>query len=126
MPYMRISLAEKLTEEKRVELVEELGIALEEIPGKKRNMLMAELCDGVPFYMGGVRKEKFCFVDVRWFGNFEYHLKSNFTKAAFAAIDKVLGIPYNAISMNITEVTTWGGFGNFNDMYYKDPEEKKE
>ena len=126
MPYMRISTAEKLTEEKKAELVEKLGIALEEVPGKKRNMLMAEINDGVTFYFLQAKEEKFCFLDVRWFGKFEYHIKNSFTKKAFEAVRDVLDIPFNKISMNIGEVTTWGGFGRLNDMYYKDPEDTKE
>ena len=123
---MRISTAEKLTEEQKDKLVEKLGIALEEIPGKKRNMLMAEISDGTTFYVFSKKTENFCFVDVRWFGRFEYHLKDNFTRKAFEAVKEVLGLPYEKISMNIEELHTWGGFGRFRDEFYVDPEDKKE
>jgi phenylpyruvate tautomerase PptA (4-oxalocrotonate tautomerase family) len=46
MPYIKVSLAQKLTPEKQTELACALGEALEAIPGKSRNMLIADIEDG--------------------------------------------------------------------------------
>ena len=53
MPYMRVSLSVKLTEEQRQSLYEKLGEALRHIPGKEPFMLIAEIEDGRPFYAFG-------------------------------------------------------------------------
>ncbi len=123
MPYMKVSLAQKLTEEQRDEVAKELGIALEQVPGKERTMLMLDLEDGKLIYMGGVRQEQFALIDARYYSNFEYHIRKNFTKAVFAALNKTLDIPFHKMSMNLFECNDWGAFGNYVDERYADPEE---
>ena len=120
MPYMKVSLAQKLNEEKQKELVSALGEALETIPGKNRNMLITDIEDGKSLFVGSTRQEDFAFIDVRYYLKFEYHIKKAFTKAVFSAVNKVLGTPYEKMSLNITEFTSWGGFGDFKDEYYKE------
>ncbi len=123
MPYMRVSVAKKLTEEERVTLANDLGEALEQIPGKARYMLMADIEDGRAIYMGGVRQENFAFVDARYFSNFEYHVKKRFVQAVFAALKKTLGTRDDQMSLTISEFNSWGGFGDFNDERYQEPKD---
>ncbi|NLL38302.1 MAG: hypothetical protein GX254_01760 [Clostridiales bacterium] len=120
MPYMKVSLTQKLTEEKRKELVDGLGKALGIIPGKDGSMLIADLEEGRTMYVGGKRQEAFAFIDVRYYSRFEYHIKKKFTKAVFDAIHRVLGIAYENMSLNIAELSSWGGFGDFKDEFYSD------
>ncbi len=120
MPYMKVSLAERLTEEKRKELVDGLGEALSNIPGKDGSMLMVDLEEGKTMFVGGMRQESFVFIDVRYYSRFEYHIKKKFTKAVFDVINRVLGIAYEKMSLNISELSSWGGFGDFKDEFYSD------
>jgi phenylpyruvate tautomerase PptA (4-oxalocrotonate tautomerase family) len=120
MPYIKVSLAQKLTPEKQRELACALGEALETIPGKSRNMLIADIEDGKNLFVGGIRQEDFAFIDARYYSRFEYHIKKAFTRALFAAVNKVLGTPYEKMSLNITEYSSWGGFGDFKDEFYND------
>ena len=120
MPYIRLSIAKELAQETQEELVSGIGEALSIIPGKDGRGLIVDMEDGKTLYMGGVKQEDMVFVDVRYFSNFEYHIKKDFTVAVFAAIKKVLGTTEDKMSMTITEYNSWGGFGNFRDEYYAD------
>ena len=121
MPYMRVSLSAKLTEEQKQRLYEKLGEALKHIPGKEPFMLIAEIEDGRRFYAFGKKQDDFAFVDARYFSRVEYHAKRDFAVAAMKAIEEVAGTKRENISMNIFELSTWAGFGDLNDEFYKDP-----
>lgn len=120
MPYIRISIAKKLTLEKQQELVDGLGEALGRIPGKDGRMLITDLEDGKTMFSGGVKQDDFVFIDARYYSKFEYHIKKEFTEAVFNAVHKTIGTPFEKMSLNITEYSSWGGFGSFKDEYYDD------
>ncbi len=122
MPYMRVSLSRKLSEEQRQSLYEKLGEALRNIPGKEPPMLMAEIEDGRQFYAFGKKQENFAFVDARYFSRAEYHAKRDFAIAVMKAIQEVAGTKKECISMNIFELSTWAGFGDLNDEFYREPD----
>ena len=84
-------------------------------------MLIAEIEDGRPFYAFGKKQENFAFVDARYFSRAEYHAKRDFAKAVMKAIEEVAGTKSTNISMNIFELSTWAGFGDLNDEFYKKP-----
>ena len=105
MPYMRVSLSAKLTEEQRQSLYEKLGEALRHIPGKEPFMLMAEIEDGRPFYAFGKKQENFAFVDARYFSKVEYHAKRDFAMAVMKAVEEVAGTKPANITMNIMRIT---------------------
>lgn len=117
MPYIKVSLTQKLTEEKRAELVSGLGEALEIIPGKNRSMLITDLEEGKTIFVGGtlMGNDGFAFIDVRYYSRFDYSIRRNFTKSVFNAFNRVLGIKYENMFLNITEFSSWGGFGDFKD-----------
>jgi len=121
MPYMRVSLSARLTEEQRQSLYEKLGEALRNIPGKEPFMLIADIEDGRQLYAFGKRQENFAFVDARYFSRVEYHAKRDFAVAVMKAIGEVAGTKSENISMNIFELSAWAGFGDLNDEFYKDP-----
>ncbi len=121
MPYMRVSLSVKLTEEQRQSLYEKLGEALRNIPGKEPAMLMADIEDGRQFYAFGKRQDNFAFVDARYFSRAEYHAKRDFAVAVMKAIEETAGTRKECISMNIFELSTWAGFGDLNDEFYQEP-----
>lgn len=120
MPYLRVSVAQKLAEEERKELVKGLGDALALIPGKDGRMLIAEIDDGKKIYLGGELQENCVFVDVRYYSNFSYQVKKKFTGAVFHAIRSVLGTGDDRMFLTISEFNSWGGFGDFKDEYYSE------
>ena len=115
MPYIRLSITQKLTEEKRKELAAAIGEALSAIPGKRGAELISDIEDGRQMYLGSVKQEDMVFADVRYHGNYEYRYRSAFTSAVFDAISRVLGTPKNGMWLNITEFNSGGGVGNLKD-----------
>lgn len=122
MPYIRVSTTLKLNDEQQAALAQGLGKALESIPGKDGRGLILDVEDGKTMYVGGVKQDDFVFADVKYYSNFEYHVKKKFTVAAFNAMSRVLGTSKERMFLTITEYNTWGGFGDFKDEYYADDE----
>ena len=120
MPYIRISTAQKLTQEKKDALVAGLGIAMRKIPGKDERLLIVDVEDGRTLYFGGVMQDDMVFVDVRYYSNFEYHKKKEFTVAMFDAIHDVLGTAKDKMCSTLTEFNSWGALGDYRDEYYSD------
>jgi len=118
MPYFRVSVTQKLSPEKKQELAEGLGIALETVPGKERFMLMADIEDGKSVFVGGRPAENYAFADIHYYGAYSYQIKSKLTKEVFAVFSRVLGVEPPFASLTITEHHSWGGFGDYRDEYY--------
>ncbi|MCL2124888.1 MAG: hypothetical protein FWH33_02730 [Oscillospiraceae bacterium] len=121
MPYIRLSVTQKLSQEKQEELVNGIGEALSIIPGKDGRGLIVDMEDGKTMFVGGVKQDNMVFADVKYYSNFEYHIKKDFTVAVFNAINKSLGVPKERMFLTITEYNNWGGFGDFKDEFYSEP-----
>lgn len=121
MPYMRVSLSKKLTDAEKADLAKALGEPLGLIPGKHGSMLIADIEDGKSFFVGGVPQENFAFVDIRYYSEFEFHIKKRFVEGVFQVLREKLGTTDDKISMTISEFRSWGGFGSFVDERYEDP-----
>ena len=120
MPYMKVSLTHKLTDEKRTQLLIGLQNALGIIPGKAGAPLTVDLEEGKTFYTGGVKQEDFIFVDVQYFSNFTHDKKQEFTVTAFNTMHEVLGISKEKMFLLITERNTWGAHGSYLDEFFTD------
>ena len=118
MPLIRLSVSQKLTQDKQEALLNGLGEAISNIPGKLGSTLIVDLEDGKTMYFGGEIQEDMVFADVQYLARYEYHKKKDFTVAAFNAINKALGTSKDRMVLTITELENWGGFGDFQDLYY--------
>ena len=115
MPYMHVSLTKVLTPAERQTLYDKLGEALTLVPGTQARLLIAEIDDGKQLFCGGTLQKDFVFIDARYHGKYEYSIREAFVKAVFRAVQEVVGTPEANISMNLSELTAWGGFGNYLD-----------
>jgi len=122
MPYMKVSLTHKLTDEKRALLLDGLEKALWRIPEKEGVPVIVDLEEGKTFYVRGKKMEEFVFVDTRYFSNFSYTKKQEFTVTAFDAIHEVLGTDKEKMMLLITERNTWGAHGSYLDEFFTDLE----
>ena len=120
MPYIRVSATKTLTEDERTQIVDGLGAAIEVVPGKNRSGLIVDIEDGRTIYVGGAKQENLVFTNVKYFSNYEYHIKKNLTAAIFDVFTKVLGTPQDKSSVIINEHNNWGNFGNYKDEYYSE------
>ena len=115
MPYIRLSVTRKLTQETKKELAAALGTALSRLPGKDGSWLLSDVEDGRSLFMGTEPQKDMVFADVRYHGSYEYEYRSAFTAALFDAVERVLGTPKDRMFLNITEFSSWGGYGNLKD-----------
>lgn len=120
MPFIKLSVAKKISEEKEQTIVDCLGKALSVVPGKDPQWTMVEVNDGQKLYFGGKKQEDMVFADVKYVGRQEFHKKREFTREACQMIHEVLGTPIDRICVTITEYDNWGAVGEFRDIYYVD------
>ena len=120
MPYIRLSVTQSLSQEKQQELVDGLGEAMSKIPGKDGRLLIVDVEDGRTIYFGGVKQDDMVFADVKYYSNFEYHKKKDFTVAFFNAVNRIIGTAKDKMCLTITEYNSWGAVGDFRDEYYSD------
>ena len=120
MPYIRLSVTQKLTQDKKDALVNGLGEAMRKIPGKDERLLIVDVEDERTMYFGGTIQEDMVFADVRYFSNYEYHKKKEFTVAMFDAIHRIIGTSKNQMCSTLTEYNNWGALGDFRDEYFSD------
>ena len=118
MPYIRLIATKKLSPETQEKLVAGLGEAMSVIPGKDARGLIVDMEDGKTMYAGGVKQENMVFADVKYYSNYTYKVKQDFTAATFKAIKDVLDTTEDKMFLTITEYNNWGGFGDFRDEYY--------
>jgi len=57
---------------------------------------------------------------VRYYSNFPYKIKKDFTAAVFKTLGRALGTTKDKMFLTITEYNSWGGFGDFKDEYCSD------
>lgn len=120
MPYIRLSITKKLAQSEQEALAKALGEALRIIPGKDGRGLIVDMEDGKTLLVGGVKQDNMVFADVRYYSNFPYQIKRDFTAAVFDTLGKALGTTKENMFLTITEYNSWGGFGDFKDEYYTD------
>jgi phenylpyruvate tautomerase PptA (4-oxalocrotonate tautomerase family) len=120
MPYFRVSVSKTLTPEQRKNITDGLGVALETVPGKKRDFLILDMEDGKTITMGGKEQDNFVFAQLNYYGKYAFSIKKKLTEAVFAVFSEVIGTKPECASLTITEHQSWGGFGDFRDEYYSD------
>lgn len=120
MPYMKLSIAKKISPDVEQRLVEGLGRALSIIPGKDPQWTMVEVNDGLKMYFGGEKQADMVFADVRYVGRFSFQKKRSFTQAALTGIHEITGTPLDKICLTVTEFDGWGAVGDFRDVRFSD------
>lgn len=120
MPFIKLSVAKKISNEMEQAVVDGLGKALSVIPGKDPQWTMVEVNDGMKLYFGGKKQEDMVFADVKYVCRQEFHKKRDFTRAACKVIHDTLGTPIDRICLTITEYDNWGAVGDFRDQFFVD------
>ena len=118
MPFIKLSIAKKISVEKEQAVIDALAEALSVIPGKDPQWTMIEVNDGLRLYFGGKRQDDMVFADVKYVGKQEFHKKRAFTQGACQALHEILGTPIDRICLTITEYDNWGAVGDFRDQFY--------
>lgn len=112
MPFINSKVNVKISKEDEVKIKQELGKAIEIIPGKSENWLMLGFEDEYSLYFKGDDKEKIAFIEVKIFGKASKNDYQMLTKKICDIYNNILGISTDKIYVKYEEVSYWGWNGN--------------
>ncbi|MDR1444890.1 MAG: hypothetical protein LBI94_08435 [Treponema sp.] len=112
MPYIQVTIGQKLSDPQKEALKSELGRLITIIPGRTEADLIVSIQDGGALYMGGI-KEPAVYVDLRVYTAADPDAKKRFTGELFSSITRQFGIPSSRQYLTIGEYDHWGYGGEF-------------
>ena len=113
MPYIETKTNLTLTEKQKREFKEELGKAIEAIPGKSEQWLMLGFNDGMTMAFRGDAEAPTAMIEVALFGSADQSAYDALTEILCDRASKILGVPSARIYVKYTEHERWG-FNGFN------------
>jgi len=112
MPYISVNLSFNVPDGKKEQIKSALGNAITLIPGKTESSLMVGICDGYDIYIGGAKKEKAAYVDVKLLGKASKESKKEITAEIFKVFEKLLDIKPENLYLTFGEYEEWGYMGS--------------
>lgn len=110
MPYIQVSLSEKLDAQKTDTLKTMFGEKIELLPGKSESVLMVRIDDARTMYFRGLPGQC-AMIEVHLYKDSPKEAKSAFASAVLGAFSELTGVPIDQIFMNFTEYTDWASRG---------------
>lgn len=112
MPFVRISVGRKLSDNERTAVYDVVSQHITIIPGKTVAATMVQLEDGRRMYKDAA--QCVCvFVDVRLYGAAPEEAKQKLCRKLMTDLSVMLDVPLTNIYMNITEHEHWGANGDW-------------
>jgi hypothetical protein len=112
MPYISVTIGQKLSGPQKEKIKDELGRLIPIIPGKSEPDLIVYIQDGGSLYMGGT-EEPSVYIDLRLYLKTDPEAKKRFTREVFAFITREFGIEAGRQYLTIGEYDHWGYDGEF-------------
>lgn len=112
MPFISISVAERLLQEQKDALKISLGKNISLLPGKSEKQLMVDVSDGHSLYFDGRPLSKGAYVDIRTFGDSDFDSKKAFTKSIYEMLNNICGIQKDEIYVTFSAFGEWGTRGS--------------
>jgi phenylpyruvate tautomerase PptA (4-oxalocrotonate tautomerase family) len=112
MPYIQVTIGQKLSALQKETLKSELGRLIAIIPGKSEQSLIVNIQDGPSLYMGGTEVPS-VYIDLRIYGKTDPEVKKRFTREIFTLITREFAIPAARQYLTISEHDHWGYEGEF-------------
>lgn len=112
MPYISVTIGQKLEEAQKEKLKAGLGRLITIIPGKTEPDLVVHIQDSCSLYMGG-GKAPCAYIDLRIYTKTANEAKERFTREVFAFISGEFGIPPERQYLTIGEYENWGYDGKW-------------
>ncbi len=106
MPYVHISASAEMTQEKKMNLREEIAEILPILPGKNRDNSMVHIEDS-QFIVMGDPSVPAVFAEIRLYKQSPAAAKAQFAAALTALFEKHLGVPADHVYMNYMEMDHW-------------------
>jgi phenylpyruvate tautomerase PptA (4-oxalocrotonate tautomerase family) len=112
MPFISVTIGQKLGAVEKEKLKAELGRLIAIIPGKSEADLMVQIRDSDTVYMGGTESPA-AYIDLRVYTKTTEAAKKTFTQKLFAFIAAEYGIKQERQYLTISEYENWGYDGEF-------------
>lgn len=112
MPYIRTTVSNELTDEKRESIKAKFGQAIALIPGKSESWLMLSFEDNMKMYFRGDESEDYAYLEVSLFGSASDAAYDRLTAALSEIINEELGIGRENIYIKYEEAEHWGWNGS--------------
>jgi hypothetical protein len=112
MPYISVTIGQRLDVSQKETLKSELGRLITIIPGKTEPDLLVNIQDGASLYMGGTDAPS-AYIDLRVYTRTDPEAKKRFTREVFACITRLFGIETSRQYLTIGEYDHWGYDGEF-------------
>jgi hypothetical protein len=112
MPYISVTLGQKLDAAQKEKLKTELGRLITIIPGKTEPDLIVNIQDTGAVYMGGA-EIPCAYIDLRVYTKTNDEAKKRFTRELFAFIAREFAIPIERQYLTIGEYENWGYDGEW-------------
>lgn len=112
MPYLSVTIGQKLDAPLREKLTAELGRLITLIPGKTEDGLIVHIQDAGALYMGGAQVPC-AYVDLRIYTKTTEEAKRSFTRETCAFLAREFGIPVERQYLTISEYPNWGYDGEW-------------
>jgi phenylpyruvate tautomerase PptA (4-oxalocrotonate tautomerase family) len=112
MPYLQVTIGQKLSAPQKETLKSELGRLISVIPGKTEPDLIVSVQDSGSLYMGGTEAPA-VYIDLRVYTKTDPEAKKHFAGEVFAFIAREFGIPAARQYLTISEYDHWGYDGEF-------------
>jgi hypothetical protein len=112
MPYLSVSIGQKLDAAQKEKLKTEFGRLITIIPGKTEPDLILNIQDTDAMYIGG-QNIPCAYIDLRIYIKTTAEAKKRFTAETFALITREFGIPPERQYLTIGEYESWGYDGEW-------------
>lgn len=112
MPYIRTTVSNEISDEKRESIKAKLGQAIALIPGKSESWLMLAFEDNMNMYFRGENNEDYAYLEVSLFGTTSDAAYDRLTAALSEIINEELGISRDKIYIKYEEAEHWGWNGS--------------
>ena len=112
MPYIETKTSATVSKEKELLLKEELGKAIELIPGKNEKWLMLNLIDNCRMALGGNATDEVAMVEIDIFGTSTDEAFEALTAKVCEIMEKVVGVKRDKVYVKYREVDRWGWNGS--------------
>lgn len=112
MPFVRISVGRKLSDNERTAVYDVVSQHITIIPGKTVAATMVQLEDGRRMYKDA--SQRVCvFIEVRLFGKTTDEAKAKLCQKLTTDLSVMLDVPLGDIYLNIMEFENWGSNGTW-------------
>ena len=111
MPFIKIKAGCEITEDRETALKEQIGRAIDRIPGKSEKYLLLEFEDNCRLWLGGRNDEPVIYVEAAIFGNEDHYGFDSFASEITEAFSGTLGIRPDHIFIKFEDISIWGAAG---------------